>query len=125
VPCPGAVPLVAERGDLTRVEHPRPLLNSRGLLPAASSRGERRRQGALTTAGNTPARRALLDGAWAYRYPATVSRPLPRRLEQQPPTLQDISWQAHVRLGQRARRVIARGTHANPVGGPWLGNWRV
>jgi transposase len=60
-----AVTRVAERGDWTRVDHPRPLLRDRGLTPSAYARGERRRQGSLTTAGNTPARRARIAGAWA------------------------------------------------------------
>jgi transposase len=67
VPCTVAVTTLAERGDLTRVEHPSQLLKCLGLIPAASSSGERRRQGSITKAGNTPARRALVEGAWAYR----------------------------------------------------------
>jgi transposase len=72
-----AVTLIAELGDLPRFENPRPLMRSRGLPPSASSRGARRRQGTITQAGNTLARRALLEGAWASRYPAQVSRHLP------------------------------------------------
>ena len=60
-----AVTTVAERGDLTRVDNPRHLMAYLGLTPAASSRGPRRRQGAMTNAGNTHARRALVEGAWA------------------------------------------------------------
>jgi transposase len=62
-----AVTLVAERGDLTRFENPRPLMSSRGLTPSDYSSGARRRQGTITTAGHTFARRALIEGAWAYR----------------------------------------------------------
>jgi transposase len=62
-----AVTLVAELGDLTRVENPRPLMTYLGLIPSEYSRGERRRQGSITNAGNTHARRALVEGAWAYR----------------------------------------------------------
>jgi Transposase IS116/IS110/IS902 family len=86
-----------------------------GLLPSASASGERRRQGASTTVGHTHARRALVEGAWADRYPATVSRHVPLRLEQLPKPSQDISWKAHVRLCQRFRRLMARGKHANQV----------
>jgi transposase len=86
-----------------------------GLIPSESSRGERRRQGSITTAGHTHARRALVDGAWAYRDPAQVSRHLQRRLETPPKAIQDISGNAHVRLGTRDRRLMARGTPANPV----------
>ena len=57
------VTMVAARGDLTRVENPRHVMQSLGLLPAAYASGERRRQGAITTAGNTHARRALVEGA--------------------------------------------------------------
>lgn len=60
-----AVTTVAELGARTRFENPRPLLQSLGLIPSAYARGERRRQGAITKAGPTPARRALVEGAWA------------------------------------------------------------
>jgi len=71
-----AVTRLAALGDLTRVDTPRPLMSSRGLTPTAYSSGERRRQGTIPTAGHTFARRALIEGAWAYRYPAKVSRHL-------------------------------------------------
>jgi len=77
--------------------------------------GERRRQGSITTAGHTHARRALVAGAWAYRYPAKVSRHLQRRLENHPKRIQDLSWKAQVRLCKRYRRLIARGQQANQV----------
>ena len=108
-----AVTAVAARGDLTRFHNPRERMQCLGLMPAEDSPGERRRQGALTTAGNTHARRALGEGAWAYRDPATVSRQLPRRLDTPPQAIQDSSWTAQVRLGKRYRRLLARGTHAD------------
>ena len=115
VQCTVAVTTVAELGDLTRFEHPRQLMKYLGLIPSEYSTGERRRQGAMTKAGNTHARRALVEGAWAYRYPAKVSRHLQLRLETQPKVIQDISWKAQVRLCKRYRRLIARGKHANQV----------
>jgi transposase len=108
-----AVTLVAEMGDLTRFESPRELMKFMGLIPSEYSSGERRRQGAITKAGNTHARRVLVEGAWAYRYPAKVSRHLQLRLEHQPKAIQDISWKAQVRLCKRSRRLVARGKHAN------------
>jgi transposase IS116/IS110/IS902 family protein len=110
-----AVTLVAELGDLTRVEHPRPLMTDLGLIPSAYSSGERRRQGPITNAGHTHARRARVEGAWAYRDPAPVSRHIQLRLEPLPKPIQDSSWKAHVRLCQRVRRLLARGKHANQV----------
>ena len=115
VQCTVAVTLVAELGDLTRVDNPRELMKFLGLIPSEYSTGERRRQGSITTAGNSHARRVLVEGAWAYRYPAKVSRHLQLRLETQPKVIQDISWKAQVRLCQRDRRLIARGKHANQV----------
>jgi len=110
-----AVTTVAELGDLTRFDNPRQLMKFLGLIPSEYSSGERRRQGTITKAGNTHARRALVEGAWAYRYPAKVSRHLQLRLETQPKVIQDISWKAQVRLCQRDRRLVAKGKHANVV----------
>jgi transposase len=107
-----AVTTVAELGDLTRFATPRELMKFLGLIPSEYSTGERRRQGSITKSGNTHARRALVEGAWAYRYPAKVSRHLQLRLEKHPKTMQDISWRAQVRLCKRYRRLIARGKHA-------------
>jgi transposase len=115
VPCTVAVTLVADMGDLTRFDTPRDLMKCLGLSPSAYSSGERRQQGSITTAGNTQARRALVEGAWAYRDPAKVSRQLPRRLEQQPKMIQDIRWKAQVRLCKRDRQLVARGQQANIV----------
>ncbi len=115
IPFTVAVTTVAELGDLTRFENPRELMKFLGLIPSEYSTGERRRQGAMTKAGNTHARRALVEGAWAYRYPAKVSRHLQLRLETPPKAIQDISWKAQVRLCKRYRKLIARGQHANQV----------
>ena len=61
------------------------------------------------------ARRALVEGAWAYRYPAKVSRHLQLRLETQPNVIQEISWKAQVRLCKRYRQLLARGKNVNQV----------
>ena len=113
--CTGAVTLVAEMGALTRFESPRALMQCMGLIPSEPSSGAQRRQGSMTKAGNTHARRVLVEGAWAYRSPAQVRRHLQRRLETQPKILQDSSWKAQVRRCKRYRRLVARGKHANGV----------
>jgi transposase len=115
VPLTGAVTRIAERGDLTRVDHPRPLMPDLGLTPSESSSGERRRQGGITQTGKTHARRALVEAAWAYRDPANVSRHLQRRLEKLPKPRQDLSWQAQARLCTRDRQRSARGKPPNQV----------
>jgi transposase len=115
VHCTVAVTIVAEIGDLTRFENPRELMKFLGLVPSEYSTGERRQQGAITKAGNTHARRVLVEGAWAYQYPAKVSRHLQLRLEKQPKVIQDISWKAQIRLCKRYRRLVSRGKHVNVV----------
>jgi transposase len=62
-----AVTTVAERGDLTRFDNPRQRMKYLGLTPSEYSSGERRHQGGITKTGNTQARRALVEGAWADR----------------------------------------------------------
>jgi transposase len=115
VQCTVAVTTVAELGDLTRCENPRQLMHSLGLTPSAYASGARRQQGSITKTGNAHARRALVEGAWAYRYPATVSRHLQLRLEKLPTAIQAISWKAQVRLCKRYRHLMATGTKAHQV----------
>ena len=86
-----------------------------GLIPSEYSTGTSRRLGPITKAGNGHARRALLEAAWAYRYPAKVSVLLQRRLEGCAKPVQDIAWKAQVRLCKRYRRLVAHGKHPNLV----------
>src|SRR5262245_31745481 len=86
-----------------------------GLTPSAYASGPRRQQGSLTKTGNAQARRALVAGAWAYRYPAKVSRHLPRRLAKLPAALQALSGKAQVRRCTRYRQLLATGQHAQQV----------
>jgi transposase len=110
-----AVTRIAARGDLRRVEHPRPRMSSLGLTPSADARGARRRHGSSTTAGHTCARRARMAEAWSDRYPAQVRRPLPWRWAQLPQAIQNLGWKAPVRRCQRCRYRTARGQHATQV----------
>jgi transposase len=110
-----AVTLAAELGDLTRFDNPRQLAAFVGLIPSEYSTGETRRLGPITKAGNGHARRALVEAAWAYRYPAKVSVHLQQRTERCPTLIQEIAWKAQVRLCKRYRRMVAHGKHPNVV----------
>jgi transposase len=110
-----AVTLGAAMGDLTRFDTPRELMKFLGLIPAEYSAGAPRRQGAITKAGTTHARCVLVEGAWAERYPAKVSRQLQLRRETQAKIIQDLRWKAQVRLCKRYRRLVSRGQHAHVV----------
>jgi transposase len=111
----GAVTLIAEVGDLTRFDTPKKLMSYLGLTPSEYSSGGPRHQGGITKAGNGHARRALVEGAWAYRYPAKVSRHLQLRLERVPTEVRAIAWKAQLRLCKRYRVLSARGKHVNQV----------
>jgi transposase len=111
----GATTFVAEVGDVRRFDTPRKLMSYLGLTPSEYSSGEHRRQGGITKAGNGHARRALVEGAWAYRYPAKVSRHLQLRLEHVPTEARAIAWKAQLRLCKRYRQLSARGKHVNQV----------
>jgi len=108
-----AVTTVAELGDLCRFDRPRQLMSSLGLTPSEYSSGATRHLGGITKAGNGHARRVLVEAAWAYRYPAKVSRHLQLRLQHLPKPIPDIAWRAQVRLCARFRRLVARGKNPN------------
>jgi transposase len=110
-----AVRIVAELGDPSRFEAPRKLMGYLGLIPSEDSSGSRRRQGSITKAGNTSARRALVEAAWAYQYPARVSWVIARRQSGLDQRLCDLAWKAQLRLCTRYRRLFARGLHKNKI----------
>jgi transposase len=110
-----ALTVVAELGDLTRFSNPRQLAAFVGLTPSEYSSGRSRRQGGITKTGNSRARRVLIEGAWAYRYPAKISAHIQRRIDALPKIAQDIGWKAQIRLCKRYRKLLGRGKHANIV----------
>lgn len=104
-----AVTFAAEIGDVRRFDTPRQLMSFLGLVPAESSTGDTVRRKGLTLAGNRRARRALVEAAWTYRYPARVSETLRARLDGLPKAVRDIAWKAQIRLCARYRRLSAAG----------------
>ncbi|WP_428509868.1 transposase [Roseateles sp.] len=58
-----AMTLVAELQDFLRFESPRQLMAYLGLVPTEYSSGPKCRQGAITKAGNSAARRMLVEVA--------------------------------------------------------------
>lgn len=100
-----AVTIIAEVGDFRRFANPRQLMGSLGLVPRERSYGSTRAQGNITKAGNTRARRMLVESAWSYRFPARVAGDLLRRSASLPETARDIAWKAQVRLCAGYRRM--------------------
>jgi transposase len=110
-----AATLIAELGDLSGFANPRQLMAYLGLVPSEHSSGASVRRGGLTKAGNSAARRLLIEAAWCYRFPARVSRELRLRQEDQPKPIRDIAWKGQVRLCARYRRLARTGKPANVV----------
>src|SRR3954471_7038460 len=110
-----AVTVAAEIGDVRRFDSPRQLMAYLGLVPSESSTGEKVRRGGITKAGNGRARRVLIEGAWTYRFPARVSRPLQERQVGLPKAVCDIAWKAQLRLCGRYRKLAARGKRQGVV----------
>ena len=110
-----SITLVAEIQDFWRFAGPRQLMAYLGLVPCEDSSGHRRRQGAITKAGNAPARRVLVEAAHLYRYPARVSPVIARRQTQLPKAITDIAWVAQTRLCSRFRRLAARRLPHNKI----------
>ena len=110
-----AATLIAELGDLSRFANPRQLMADLGLVPSEHSSGASVRRGGLTKAGNSAARRLLIEAAWCYRFPARVSRELLLRQEQQPKPIREIAWKAQLRLCTRYRKLARSGKPANVV----------
>ena len=110
-----AATLIAELGDLSRFANPRQLMAYLGLVPSEHSSGTSVKRGGLTKAGNSAARRVLIEAAWCYRFPARVSRELLLRQEEQPKPIRAIAWKAQLRLCARYRRLARAGKPANVV----------
>ena len=110
-----AVRIIAELGDLSRFSHPRQLMAYLGLIPCESSSGDRRHQGAITKAGNSSARRALVEAAWGYQFRPAVTPIIARRQTGLPKAAIDIAWKAQLRLCNRFRTLSARGLNRNKV----------
>jgi len=105
----GAATLAAELGDVTRFDNPRQLMAYIGLVPSEHSSGRTRRQGGITKAGNSTARRMLIEAAWSYRLPARISRELLLKQEALAKPIRDIGWKAQDRLCRRYRTLARLG----------------
>jgi len=116
----GVAPMIAtitmaELGDLGRFENPRQLMAYLGFVPSEQSSGKKEKRGGITKTGNGHVRRALVEAAQTYRYPARISRHLLERKEDIAEPIRKIVWKAQVRLCGRFRKVIARGKTRNKV----------
>jgi transposase len=104
-----SVIFVAAVGDLGRFASLPQLMAYLGLVPSEQSSGSRIRRGGIARAGNSEARRMLVEEAWSYRYPPRVSSGKTDIVERQPKPVRDIAWKAQVRLCGRYRKLAIAG----------------
>jgi transposase len=110
-----AMVLVSELGGAWRFSHPRQLMSYLGLVPTENTSGSRRRQGAISKAGNSHARWLLIEAAHHYRLSPKISKELSKRQEHLSKEIKDCSWKAQTRLHSRMIKLYARGKRPNKV----------
>lgn len=103
-----AMTLATEIGDITRFRSPRALMAWVGLVPSERSSGDRERRGPISKAGNSEARRVLIEAAWNNRSQAGAALILQRRRQGQDPVAVAIAVKAQHRLSKRFRRLWER-----------------
>jgi transposase len=108
-----AVTIAAEVGDLRRFATAGKFMSYVGLVPSEHTSGPRRRQGAITRAGNSHLRRILVEAAWHYRHLPRMSKELRRRNQPVADGVRRIAWEAQRRLNGRMRHLIYKGKNKN------------
>jgi transposase len=98
-----AMVLLAELGDLRRFDTPKQLMAYLGLVPGEHSSGSSRRQKGITRAGNTHARRIVVESAWCYRFPPRQTMYMKRKAVNASDKARQIAWRAQKRLCGRYR----------------------
>lgn len=111
----GAMVLVSELGGAWRFDHPRQLMAYLSLVPSENTSDRKRRQGAITKAGNGHVRWLLIEAAHHYRLSPKVSKELSIRQRGQPEDIKACSWKAQTRLHKHMRQLCARGKERNKV----------
>jgi transposase len=104
-----ALTVVAELHGIERFQSPRELMAYVGLVPSEHSSSDRTRRGGITKAGNSHARRVLIEASWHYRHPPRTGTALQQRRKGQPAAVIAIADKAQHRLYRRQRHLVARG----------------
>lgn len=103
----GAFGLCAEIGQFERFPRPTAISAYLGLVPSEHTSADKRRQGSITKAGSTLARRLLVEAAYHYRRPPRVGGALMARQDGAEPWVIELSWRAQRRLHGRWQRLRA------------------
>jgi transposase len=109
-----AAGLAAEVGEFGRFRKPALLAGHLGITPSERTSDEKRRQGAITKAGSTHARRLLVEAAHHYAKRPAVGATLARRQQGLDPRVVAVAWRAQQRL--HGRWVNLRDRRRKPAG---------
>jgi transposase len=104
-----ALILLAEIVDFRRFRRPRELMAYLGMVPSEYSSADRQTRGGLTKAGNTYARRILIEAAWHYRHRPALHGRVGRCTQGQPTAVVSHAWRAQQRLHRRYRHLVGHG----------------
>jgi transposase len=104
-----ALGLLAEIGDFRRFSSPRELMSYLGLTPTEYSSGLQQHRGQITKAGNTHARRLLIETAWHYQHRPRQSARATQLAAEVPLEITARAWQAQTRLFMRHRALTQNG----------------
>ena len=100
---------LAEIGDLSRFQTPRQLMAYLGLVPSEASTGDTIKRGPITKAGNSRARRILVECSWSYQHPPRVGAAKQAKVAAAPEAVRAIAWKAQTRLCGRYRTLTRKG----------------
>ncbi len=103
-----AMTLVAQLQDFMRFANPRQLMSYVGLVPGEYSSGPKRRQGAITKAGNSAARRMLVEVAWHDQHSPRVTPIIATQQEHLPKEVTDIAQHPNNITGVITRKTAQR-----------------
>jgi transposase len=110
-----AAGLCAEIGDWNRFPKPKHLSAFLGIVPSEHTSDTQRRQGSITEAGPSHARRLLVEAAHHYRRHPAIGDTLARRQKGQDPRVIEIAWRAQRRLHQRWQNLAGQRRKPSPV----------
>jgi transposase len=111
-----AAGLCAEIGDFGRFPRPAKLAGYLGITPSERTSDEKRRQGSITKAGPSHARRLLVEASHHYARIPNIGPTLRRRQEGQDARVCQIAWRAQRRLHARWSHLrVHRGKPAGKV----------
>jgi transposase len=104
-----AMSIVAELFGFARFSSARGLMSYLGLTSSEDSSAGKRRQGAITKAGNSRVRRLLIEAAWHQRHWPVTSKALRKRRKGQPAWVIQTADRAKKRLHKRYWWLVGQG----------------